>query len=289
MRSQYSIRVAVILFIWAVICWLSIEFLLMAPPEISSAMPSTASKKTIVSLSTVSDEFFLEHHPREKLLAISAYTHKQRLGGADDNDLPEPIDSIRSVEKIVALRPELVVLSNIGDRENVRTLGKAGLKILDLGPPGGIDMYIEQLAVLEKLTGVRGVLRQQKARLHSLRQAKRRDAAAIYLARYNGILYGGGGTSSYHDVIDLAGLRDSAGKTKGYPQYTSEFVVAADPDFIVTETGMKKGICDQLSAARACRRDHICEISPEILNDLGRGIIESAELLRFCVDSSYEN
>lgn len=286
MRRHHSIKAAAILFVLAVASWLCIEFALLAPSDDFAQQSVSTEYRTIVSLSTVSDQFLLKNYPREKLLGISSYTHKQF---EDQVELPIAIDSIRSVEQIVALRPQLVVLSNVGERENIRVLKQAGLRVLDLGPPGGINTYLQQLGKLEKLTGVRGVEVAETARVHSLRKSAPLTVNAIYIAQYSGVLYGAGGDSSYHDVIGLAGLGDAANNAKGYPEYSTEFVLAAEPDFIVTEAGMKEGICHQLNAASACRNNRICEIPPETLNDLGRGIIESAELLRFCVDSSYEN
>jgi iron complex transport system substrate-binding protein len=105
---------------------------------------------------------------------------------------------------------------------------------------------------------------------------------ALYVADYAGKLYGGTLGSSYHDVLEAAGLSDvAAARYRDWPNYDPEQLLALDPPLIVTELGMGEQLCDNvwLRALSACHTRAFVELPSQLIGDAGLGMLEAAEVL----------
>ena len=113
------------------------------------------------------------------------------------------------------------------------------------------------------------------------RQTPRRRAVVVLVV--GTLLYGGTVGSSYHDVLEAAGLNDAAAAAyHGWPQYRLEELIALDPDVIVTARGMGATLArlPGLSAMRALSQPQgVIEMDDERLSDAGPGMLEAAEEL----------
>jgi iron complex transport system substrate-binding protein len=108
----------------------------------------------------------------------------------------------------------------------------------------------------------------------------------MYLSIYGARLFGGSAGTSYHDVLVSAGLVDAAASYGESPQYSTEQVLALDPDVIVTNDGMRGRICEHggLGSLRACGSpERIVEIENELLGDPGPAMLDAAEAVRAAV------
>lgn len=238
----------------------------------------------IASGSTVADRLLVDLCPADRVVAHTAASASRpdaaRYAGAEAR-----IASIDDVETIAALRPDLILVHNVADRRRVERLRDAGLTVFDLGPLEGLGTLREDARQVAALCGApeRGAayvarLERRMASIagHVAPEARR---SAIYLSVYGDRLFGGTVGTSYHDVLEAAGLRDAAARRhRGWPQYTVEQILELDPDVVVTREGMRETLCAHpvLARLRACPAD-VVEIDGDLLDAPGPGMLDAAE------------
>ena len=243
----------------------------------------------IVSASTVADELVLELCDARRLVAVTALSAE----GPDAHRFEgrETIASIDETERIVSLEPDLVLVHNVAEPRRVARLREAGLVVFDLGALEGVRSLETDIVQVATLCGARDrgqTYRDRwRGRLARVADGRAPSERALYLTIYGDRLYGGAEGTSYHDVIEAAGLADAAsGRYEGWPQYAIEQVLELDPDLIVTRPEMGRRICrGALSTLRACRDDAIIELDETLLDDPGPGILDAAEALRDAVEA----
>lgn len=195
------------------------------------------------------------------------------------------VDATREIERLLELKPDLVLVSSLGDHAWVQKLRDSGLVVYDLGPMLGVATFLHGLSAIGWLTGrpesAAEIAGHFMARLESI--AKHLPATARRSALYLSVqgLYGGTRGSSYHDVLSYAGLIDVAAKDyQGWPSYTPEVLLSLDPELIVTHTGMRSALCDRgaFGRLRACGPNGgVIEVDFQLLSDAGLGMLEAAE------------
>lgn len=222
---------------------------------------------------------------------IAAYTsratehalHAHRYGGKPG------VEGLRRIEEIVALRPDLVIISHFADPRHIARLEEAGIAVFDLGEMQGLETLQRNIEQIGALVG-----NPEGARRLSTHLRRGLDAVAaglgdgprpraLYLSIYGPKLFGGTRGTSYHDVLTAAGLVDAAAKThSGWPELSAEEVLSIDPDLIVTKRGMGPAICrfPGLATLRACKRaGAIVGVTPILIDDPGPAVLESAQEL----------
>ena len=196
------------------------------------------------------------------------------------------------VEPVLALRPDLLFVSDLRDAARVRRFEEAGVRVVDLGPVGGLAALDRAIETIAREVGApgRGValrarLRQRADSLRA-RSAARPEARpdALYLSAVGDTAWGGAAGTSYHDVLDLAGFRDvaaAAGLT-GWPQLSAEQLLTLDPPHLVGTPGVRASVCGRsaLSRLRACGPGgHVHELPDRVVSDPGPGLLDAAEAL----------
>ncbi|MCB9508351.1 MAG: ABC transporter substrate-binding protein [Myxococcales bacterium] len=251
----------------------------------------TGDYQRIVSLNTISDHALLQLVEPERVVAVSGYsldTHPDafRLGARPG------ISSSDQLEQIVAVRPDLVIVSKFADEALIARLGEQHIPVFDLGEMSGAATTVANIRTL-------GVLLRQQERaarleahyllaLHTLESAvnDRDRVPGIYLTIYGDSLLGGTTGSSYADLLFYAGVRDLADEHGfvGWPNYSLEELLAMDPPLVVTSEGMGAAICGHSTLRRlaACRPGgRVVEVGGDYMGDPGLGLVDGAlEALR---------
>jgi iron complex transport system substrate-binding protein len=220
---------------------------------------------------------FTEHGATESVIA-------HRLAGKAQLPARAPI------EKILELKPDLLLVNNLVDPGYVGHLREHGIRVFDLGHMRGLDTLIPNIQAIGFLIG-----EPERARLYArhFRERLERVAAAragkprppaMYISIYGDRMYGGAGRTSYHEVLVHAGLRDVAaeGGLQGWPELTNERILALDPEVIVTQKNMGAVICRHagLGGIKPCRgKGKIVELPWQFLEDPGPSILDTTELL----------
>ena len=245
----------------------------------------------IASFSPIADAILLETVGRSRIVGLSA-TMQEGLGA-------HRFEGIRSIEgarieQVLALAPDLVLVSGMADAGHVRQLRDAGMAVFRLGEMRGLTTFADDARLIGTLVGAREVGVQLAATLERRMAMVAADVPVedyprgLYLGVIGRGLYGGANHTSYHDVLLAAGVQDSLAHMDSWPELTPEQVLALDPDVIVLHPGAAASLCarDGLNRLRACRRlpgTHLVELPSGLLNDPGLGMLRCAEQLREAV------
>ncbi len=240
----------------------------------------------ILSGSSVTDRLLLELCEPDRVIAFTAY-------GAEHSPFAHQyagkITTVTAgdVERIVALKPDLYLTTSFGDPGKLARLREAGVEVFDLGDTRGVESLLASARTVAALIGhpergerfAKNFARRFDHIAARIAPAERRRA--IYLALYADQFFGGAAGTSYHDVLTHAGLVDAAAERySNWPQYSTEQVVALDPEVIVTKPGMRATLCGRavLSTLKACRPGGvIVEVANDLLDDPGPSMQEAAE------------
>ncbi len=235
----------------------------------------------IVSTSPVIDGLLLELCEPSRIAAVTTYS--QSAGFASHRFAGFPgLASLDDVEAVAALRPDLVLVSNVSDIRRVERLRDAGLRVADVGAPAGIEALYRTLERVGAAVGEE----ERAATLQNFLRAREQSwtprlhgGRALFVARFGGNYFGGGIGSSQHDVLVGAGFIDIAAEARieGYPSYPLERIIALSPEWLLTEAGAERRLCESLQSTPACQTGQVLGISQEMLGDAGLGIFDAAD------------
>ncbi|HEX5655849.1 MAG TPA: ABC transporter substrate-binding protein [Polyangiales bacterium] len=238
----------------------------------------------IASGSLLSDRVLLELSEPDRVVAFTRYAANTPLGYRYAGK--PAIGARDDLEHVLALRPELLIVSDLVDPNYVARLRERGVQVFDLGPMRGVTTMLHGIRAIGWLLGA-----PERAERYALTLQERMTSLApgakgprtLYLARYADKLFAAAAETSYHDVIEYAGLTDAAGGLVGWPELTAEGVLALDPDLLLTRTGMSGSLCRHpgLGLIRPCQPGgRIIELDGALLDDPSPTMLEAAEALR---------
>ena len=162
-------------------------------------------------------------------------------------DRPESVKSLPTagdfaepeLERILAMKPALVVSNEFVNPKDADALRQAGIKV-ELHPCDNFADYREWVALMGRLLDcpreAESELNRAAARIAAfeadLKAAERKPLRALYVIWDSPLLTAG--ADSLPDAVGrLAGLENIVKTEKGYPSISLEFVLKEDPDVIV--------------------------------------------------------
>ena len=155
---------------------------------------------------------FTSHGAKESFIA-------HRLAGKAQ------LPSRAPVEKILELKPDLLIVNNLVDPGYVGYLREHGIRVFDLGHMRGLDTLLPNIRAIGYLIGAperaehyARHLQQRLDRVAAPRAGKPKPSA-MYISIYGDRMYGGAGRTSYREILVHAGLRDVAAESglEGWP------------------------------------------------------------------------
>jgi len=227
----------------------------------------------------------------EMIFAIGA---GERIIGADDfSNFPAAARAIPKVggmqpniEKIVALRPDLVIASTEGNHPNLApALAAANVPLfvvrtdrIDQIPPAMVRLGrifdVDTTRAVRELEGAIGA--QKRVRPNPPR---------VMFAVWTDPLYVGGRDTFTDDIFQLTGATNAVEVT-GWPQYSLESLVAAPPDLILYPRG---AVTPEQLAALQKRvpelKAKIVAVDEDIFQRPGPRVVEAAKRLNAILDS----
>src|SRR5581483_2364976 len=203
--------------------------------ELGRTVKVAADPQRIVSLAPSITETLFALGLGDRVVGVTSYcdyppeaTAKEKVG-----------DTLRpSIEKIVALRPDLVVASTSSQLEQfIRQLDNLGIPVY-VSNPRTVAGVIETIARIGTLTGATrradellDGLQKRMASLDARLQGAPRPRVLLILSTEP--LITAGGSTFVNDLIERAGGQSIAAReTAEYPQYSLETAVAARPEVI---------------------------------------------------------
>ncbi len=194
------------------------------------------------------------------------------------------------IEAVLAVAPDLLIVNNLVDPGYVTRLREHGIAVFDLGHMRGLSTLIPNIQAIGLLIGeperanayAATLLRRMRGVTAQLPAGPR--PTAMYLAVYADHLYGGAARTSYHDVIEYAGLTDVAARAglDGWPELNSERVLALNPEVLITKPGMGAVLCRHsgFETLRPCRGGgRLIELNGVLLDDPGPIMLDATEAL----------
>lgn len=200
-------------------------------------LPASTSARRIVSLGPSSTEILYTLGAGDRIVGRSRWDHWPAAVEA----IPEAGDAIRpSVERVLALRPDLVVLYAATDnRPAADALTRAGIPVVALRVDR-IEQYLAAVRLLGTLSGTEAradsVTAALRAELDDVR--RRVDGAerpTVFLPVWEAPLMTLGSGSFLSELVEIAGGRNLYGdRTEPSLTISMEDVVRRDPDIVLT-------------------------------------------------------
>lgn len=197
-----------------------------------------------------------------------------------------------SAEKALGARPDLILGQQGNPPEFTGALRKAGLPVFTIAEPTGLATIYADLHQLGQLTGCEAgaekVIAGMQQRLARIKKrtaevsGSKRPSAFIFLQI--GPVWTAGTGTFQDEAIRAAGARNAGSRVKGFKEFSNEWLLAADPDFLLVATmgsdpgAMKRQVLSNpvlkcLTAAREGRLvvlndDEIMRPGPRIVNGI---------------------
>jgi iron complex transport system substrate-binding protein len=240
----------------------------------SMARAGESVPQRIASLNLTADELLVEMLPKERLVAVTRW--------ADDPDMSSvagrvPAAAVRlpraDLERLIALQPDLVVVSEYTDADFLHLLGKSGLRHHRMSGLATLAGIREAIGALGTAVGTPAPAARLVARMDLVLGDLARQLAGATKPR---VLYwadphtAGAGTS-FGAIIEAAGAVNVGRELglSGIVPLPGERAFAADPDvFLVTRgSGGKQALLRHplLSRTRAVREGRIVEMPNRLL------------------------
>lgn len=244
----------------------------------------------IVSLSPVADHILLRLVEPGRLVGATHFTLSRHPDAWRFKGIPA-LSTSRSLEGVLQLEPDLVVVSRFADESYMSRLRDSGIAVFDVGEMRGVETTrgsIEDLGRLLNLEDRASRLERAFSREHAglrRRLGGLHEVEGIFLSVLGDQLFGGTAKSSYADLLRLGGVRDLAQEQGfvGWPRYSVEQLVEMNPPFIVMPKGGALALCnhDILRALDACSGSgHVIEMPRNNHSDAGLGLLDAAHDLQ---------
>ncbi len=248
--------------------------------------------RRIVSLSMSADAWLLQCVGAGRISGYSQASEKKPY--ADDLKGKTAYSFNPDIELLLKSDADIIIMPHSGtDVSKLNRMREAGLNVFNIGSMTGIESftrYAKQLAyVCDVPVAGDAILSDFLQKMDALSRGTRVSKLknALYVSVYNDQCYGGVKGSSYHDVLVSAGLLDAADKAtwdwaSAWPQLSAEQVLHLNPDYIITQSGMKNAIkgVPGFDALDAVKADRVIEVDSQLINDPGLLMYEAAKFIR---------
>lgn len=239
--------------------------------------------KRIVSLTPNNTEILYAIGAESKIVGVNSWSDYP----AAAKKKPSVGDRVINVEKVISLKPDLVVAHGFLNGDAVRSLEAYHMKVFVIDPK-----TINQLASDIKTTG-RLVNCESKAnsiadklvkvRAQILNNSKKyKSRPKVLFSVQSDPLWAAGPETFVDEMIKIAGGRNLASDLKpGFNQFSTEMAVSRNPDVIITTfngdthlftTGQWKG-------TNAAKKNRVYEINPDITVRPGPRLIQGMKVI----------
>lgn len=214
---------------------------------------------------------------------------------------------VMNVEKIISLKPDLVVMLKSAQPSEIEKLKKrglprqaGGLPVMTIDPQT-VHGVMTAIIELGKATGnnqqAEKLVAQMQARLGKVRRAMgrvqdsparqkiaQRESRVLVIVGVNPLVVVGG-NNFIADIIKTAGAKNVAAKLRGpYPQYSFEQLVKDDPDAVIVVKNVVLGEKEiyndkRLQKLRAVQNKRVLVIDADIISRPGPRVVDAVEII----------
>ncbi|HSE98940.1 MAG TPA: cobalamin-binding protein [Blastocatellia bacterium] len=192
-------------------------------------------------------------------------------------------DTLRpSVEKIVALKPDLVIISTASQLESfVRKLEEIKIPVY-ISNPRNLEGVLRSIEAIGEISGApdrgRELSLALRARVEAIQsRVAGRGRPRVFLLLGGNPLITAGRDAFVTDMINRAGGRSiSDDETADYPQYSLETAVARQPEVILLQAG-EESLPQGLRQTPAALAGHVYHLDDDLLLRPGPRIVDGLE------------
>lgn len=200
--------------------------------------------------------------------------------------LPKVGDMNINIEAVLALKPDLVVADVSMSSATIEKLRELGLPLLAVNARN-ISEMLEALVLLGTAGGRGNEARILAASLNDrVEKVKRavasaKSAPSVFVEIWNEPLMTAGSDTYVHELITLAGGRNIAARTTGWPMFSSEAVIAENPDLILLTNFNKDEAMGRKAWAglSAVKSGNVVEFNPDLIVRACPRLIDGLEML----------
>lgn len=193
--------------------------------------------QTIISLSPGITEVLFDLGVGEKIVGRTKFCNYpdaalqiEEIGGISD----------ASLEKIITLRPEIVITSSMVSKKLVENIEKAGISIICLPERSNVEGVYNTLQILGKIfnkeTTADGLINNMKKELNEIKSLYNNDSkkpSVYYVVGYGATGDFTAGKNTYiNEIIELSGGINVANNVSNW-SYSKEELFSRQPDFII--------------------------------------------------------
>ncbi|MEW6131260.1 MAG: cobalamin-binding protein [Acidobacteriota bacterium] len=247
--------------------------------ELGRTLHVVANPQRIVSLAPSVTETLFALGVDEKVVGVTSYCDYPQAAKSK----VKVGDTLRpNLERIIALKPDLVIISTSSQLEVfVKLLEEAGIPVY-VNNPRTLEETINSIQRLGEISGASAqgkelaeTLRARIALVHSRIQADKPPKVFIMLGAEP--LITAGGKSFINDLVTQAGgISISRDESADYPQYSLETVIARQPEVIFLQAGDEK-LPARLQKTPAARNGKVFHINDDLLLRPGPRIVDGLE------------
>ncbi len=192
-------------------------------------------------------------------------------------------------EKILSLKPDIVIITLPMQRKVKEELEKAGLKTIAVNPESIQDIFNSIIQL--------GKLVRREERAHYIVDSLRSEMESILNGRkfryrtfvelWYDPLYTAGDSTFIDDIIEHLGLENVFSDRRGYFQVQQEEVIERNPEVIIishkpSKPPRRRKFWEGISAVR---NGYIIYMNPDLLNRPGPGFVRAMDFLVNALDS----
>jgi len=229
--------------------------------------------RRVISLAPSVTEILYDLKAQDRLVAVDAASDyppaarkKPRIG-----DFLKP-----NVEKIVSLRPDLIILSSATiDSRSLQELTSLVPTPVFVQKPGTLRDVLRSVHQLGEMLGMEAaaagiIQKMQKTIVRVQKEVKGRPRPKVFIEIWGDPLMTAGKNTVIDDLITLAGGVNVAGKlSRPFPTYTLESLIAARPEvYLVAHTGTtlpKLKNRPGYRAIKAIRDGRLYQVDPDLV------------------------
>lgn len=230
--------------------------------------------------------------PSSTEIAYALQLDKKMVGVTTNDDYPEAVKKLPkvgdfqiNVEKVVALKPDLVLANGANDKATLDQLRKLGIPVIVLDAKSIKDIF-RSISIVGMATNTAReadnlVVKLQKeqrdiyAKVVDVPEAKR----VKVFVELDPSLFTSGGDTFMNELITAAGGVNVAAGLKGWPQVSAEQVAKWNPDIIVSSYENTDQIIKRQgwSTINAIKNKRVITVDPDLTNRPGPRIFQGVK------------
>lgn len=244
----------------------------------------------IVSLAPSNTEILFALGLGDKVVGDTEYCNypeaaktKPKVGGFSTVD----------VEKVVSLRPDLVLATQIHDKTTIPALENLGITVVALSPHS-LNEVLDNIKLVGKITGqdkeaaelIKNLSGRIEAIVDKTQKLPANQRPRVFYVTWHDPLWTAGTGTLTNDVINQAGGQNIASDITGDKTIDLETVINRDPEIIVASVGMGTGEDlpwqyikseSRLKNTQALLNGRVYKIDGDLIDRPGPRVVEALE------------